>query len=85
MKTSLCPLLAIEHPIVGFSPSEHVAAAISRAASARAGALWFAASPRSATEASASARLTRSMVAIPVTAAMTAIAMTRMPPRSSTT
>jgi NAD(P)H-dependent flavin oxidoreductase YrpB (nitropropane dioxygenase family) len=31
MKTSLCPLLGIEHPIVGFSPSEHVAAAISRA------------------------------------------------------
>ena len=31
MKTSLCPLLGIEHPIVGFSPSEHAAAAISRA------------------------------------------------------
>jgi NAD(P)H-dependent flavin oxidoreductase YrpB (nitropropane dioxygenase family) len=31
MKTSLCPLLGIEHPIVGFSPSEHVAAAVSRA------------------------------------------------------
>ena len=31
MKTSLGPLLGIEHPIVGFSPSEHVAAAISRA------------------------------------------------------
>jgi NAD(P)H-dependent flavin oxidoreductase YrpB (nitropropane dioxygenase family) len=31
MKTALCPLLGIEHPIVGFSPSEHVAAAISRA------------------------------------------------------
>jgi NAD(P)H-dependent flavin oxidoreductase YrpB (nitropropane dioxygenase family) len=31
MRTSLCPLLGIEHPIVGFSPSEHVAAAISRA------------------------------------------------------
>jgi len=30
MKTTLCPLLGIEHPIVGFSPSEHVAAAISR-------------------------------------------------------
>jgi NAD(P)H-dependent flavin oxidoreductase YrpB (nitropropane dioxygenase family) len=30
MKTALCPLLGIEHPIVGFSPSEHVAAAISR-------------------------------------------------------
>jgi len=30
MRTSLCPLLGIEHPIVGFSPSEHVAAAISR-------------------------------------------------------
>ena len=31
MRTSLCALLGIEHPIVGFSPSEHVAAAISRA------------------------------------------------------
>ena len=31
MRTSLCRLLDIEHPIVGFSPSEHVAAAISRA------------------------------------------------------
>src|SRR5206468_11669418 len=31
VRTSLCPLLGIEHPIVGFSPSEHVAAAISRA------------------------------------------------------
>ncbi len=31
MRTSLCPLLGIEHPILGFSPSEHVAAAISRA------------------------------------------------------
>ena len=31
MRTSLCPLLGIEYPIVGFSPSEHVAAAISRA------------------------------------------------------
>ena len=31
MRTSLGPLLGIEHPIVGFSPSEHVAAAISRA------------------------------------------------------
>ncbi len=31
MRTPLCPLLDIEHPIVGFSPSEHVAAAISRA------------------------------------------------------
>ena len=31
MRTSLCALLDIEHPIVGFSPSEHVAAAISRA------------------------------------------------------
>jgi NAD(P)H-dependent flavin oxidoreductase YrpB (nitropropane dioxygenase family) len=30
MKTMLCSLLGIEHPIVGFSPSEHVAAAISR-------------------------------------------------------
>ena len=31
MRTALCDLLGIEHPIVGFSPSEHVAAAISRA------------------------------------------------------
>ncbi len=31
MRTSLCPLLGIEYPIAGFSPSEHVAAAISRA------------------------------------------------------
>jgi NAD(P)H-dependent flavin oxidoreductase YrpB (nitropropane dioxygenase family) len=31
MRTSACPLLGIEHPIVGFTPSEHVAAAISRA------------------------------------------------------
>ncbi|HEV2241164.1 MAG TPA: nitronate monooxygenase family protein [Streptosporangiaceae bacterium] len=31
MRTSLCQLLDIEHPIVGFTPSEHVAAAISRA------------------------------------------------------
>jgi len=31
VRTALCDLLGIEHPIVGFSPSEHVAAAISRA------------------------------------------------------
>jgi len=31
VRTSLCDLLSIEHPIVGFTPSEHVAAAISRA------------------------------------------------------
>ena len=31
MRTPLCGLLGIEHPIVGFTPSEHVAAAISRA------------------------------------------------------
>ena len=31
MRTSLCTLLDIEHPIAGFTPSEHVAAAISRA------------------------------------------------------
>jgi NAD(P)H-dependent flavin oxidoreductase YrpB (nitropropane dioxygenase family) len=31
VRTSLCDLLGIEHPIVGFSPSEHVAAAVSRA------------------------------------------------------
>src|ERR1022692_1428277 len=30
-RTSLCELLGIEHPIVGFTPSEHVAAAISKA------------------------------------------------------
>jgi len=30
VRTSLCDLLGIEHPIVGFTPSEHVAAAISR-------------------------------------------------------
>ncbi|MDQ1646217.1 MAG: hypothetical protein QOJ50_2401, partial [Cryptosporangiaceae bacterium] len=30
MRTALCTLLGIDHPIVGFSPSEHVAAAISR-------------------------------------------------------
>jgi NAD(P)H-dependent flavin oxidoreductase YrpB (nitropropane dioxygenase family) len=30
IRTPLCDLLGIEHPIVGFSPSEHVAAAISR-------------------------------------------------------
>jgi NAD(P)H-dependent flavin oxidoreductase YrpB (nitropropane dioxygenase family) len=30
-RTALCDLLGIAHPIVGFSPSEHVAAAISRA------------------------------------------------------
>ncbi|HSZ41666.1 MAG TPA: nitronate monooxygenase family protein [Trebonia sp.] len=30
MRTSLCEVLGIEHPIVGFTPSEHVAAAISR-------------------------------------------------------
>ena len=30
MRTPLCDLLGIEHPIVGFTPSEHVAAAISR-------------------------------------------------------
>ncbi len=29
--TPLCDLLGIEHPVVGFTPSEHVAAAISRA------------------------------------------------------
>ena len=29
--TPLCDLLGIEHPIVGFTPSEHVAAAVSRA------------------------------------------------------
>lgn len=31
MRTSLCDLLGIDLPIVGFTPSEHVAAAISRA------------------------------------------------------
>jgi NAD(P)H-dependent flavin oxidoreductase YrpB (nitropropane dioxygenase family) len=31
VRTALCALLGIEHPIVGFTPSEHVAAAISRA------------------------------------------------------
>jgi NAD(P)H-dependent flavin oxidoreductase YrpB (nitropropane dioxygenase family) len=31
MHTSLCDQLGIEHPIIGFTPSEHVAAAISRA------------------------------------------------------
>ncbi|MGH3734104.1 MAG: NAD(P)H-dependent flavin oxidoreductase [Micromonosporaceae bacterium] len=31
MRTPLCDRLGIEHPIVGFTPSEHVAAAISRA------------------------------------------------------
>lgn len=31
MRTALCETLGITHPIVGFSPSEHVAAAISRA------------------------------------------------------
>lgn len=31
MRTSLCDRFGIEHPIFGFSPSEHVAAAISRA------------------------------------------------------
>jgi NAD(P)H-dependent flavin oxidoreductase YrpB (nitropropane dioxygenase family) len=31
MRTALCDALGIAHPIVGFSPSEHVAAAISRA------------------------------------------------------
>jgi NAD(P)H-dependent flavin oxidoreductase YrpB (nitropropane dioxygenase family) len=31
VRTSLCDVLGIEHPIVGFTPSEHVAAAISRA------------------------------------------------------
>lgn len=30
MRTALCDTLGIQHPIVGFSPSEHVAAAISR-------------------------------------------------------
>ncbi|WP_020671828.1 NAD(P)H-dependent flavin oxidoreductase [Amycolatopsis nigrescens] len=31
MRTSLCDTLGIEHPILGFTPSEHVAAALSRA------------------------------------------------------
>jgi NAD(P)H-dependent flavin oxidoreductase YrpB (nitropropane dioxygenase family) len=31
VRTALCDLLGIEHPIVGFTPSEHVAAAVSRA------------------------------------------------------
>jgi NAD(P)H-dependent flavin oxidoreductase YrpB (nitropropane dioxygenase family) len=31
IRTPLCDVLGIEHPIVGFTPSEHVAAAISRA------------------------------------------------------
>ena len=31
LRTSLCDLLGVEHPVVGFSPSEHVAAAVSRA------------------------------------------------------
>jgi NAD(P)H-dependent flavin oxidoreductase YrpB (nitropropane dioxygenase family) len=31
MRTVVCDLLGIDHPIVGFTPSEHVAAAISRA------------------------------------------------------
>jgi NAD(P)H-dependent flavin oxidoreductase YrpB (nitropropane dioxygenase family) len=31
MRTSICDTLGIEHPILGFTPSEHVAAAISRA------------------------------------------------------
>ncbi|QGK70361.1 nitronate monooxygenase [Allosaccharopolyspora coralli] len=31
MRTALCETFGIEHPIVGFTPSEHVAAAISRA------------------------------------------------------
>src|SRR5580700_2062673 len=31
MRTELCEQLGIEHPIFGFTPSEHVAAAISRA------------------------------------------------------
>jgi NAD(P)H-dependent flavin oxidoreductase YrpB (nitropropane dioxygenase family) len=31
MRTSLCDKLGIDYPIVGFTPSEHVAAAISRA------------------------------------------------------
>ncbi|WP_236788379.1 nitronate monooxygenase family protein [Amycolatopsis sp. GM8] len=31
MRTELCERLGIEHPIIGFTPSEHVAAAISKA------------------------------------------------------
>jgi NAD(P)H-dependent flavin oxidoreductase YrpB (nitropropane dioxygenase family) len=31
MRTALCDTLGVAHPIVGFTPSEHVAAAISRA------------------------------------------------------
>ena len=31
VRTTLCGRLGIEHPIVGFTPSEHVAAAVSRA------------------------------------------------------
>ncbi|CRK59570.1 Enoyl-[acyl-carrier-protein] reductase [FMN] [Alloactinosynnema sp. L-07] len=31
MRTVLCDLVGVDHPIVGFTPSEHVAAAISRA------------------------------------------------------
>jgi NAD(P)H-dependent flavin oxidoreductase YrpB (nitropropane dioxygenase family) len=31
VRTPICDLLGIEHPIIGFTPSEHVAAAISRA------------------------------------------------------
>ena len=31
VRTPLCDLLGIEYPVVGFSPSEHVAAAVSRA------------------------------------------------------
>ena len=31
MRAPICDLLGIEHPIVGFTPAEHVAAAISRA------------------------------------------------------
>ena len=31
LRTALCDRLGIEHPIVGFTPSEHVAAAVSRA------------------------------------------------------
>ncbi|MFC4069160.1 NAD(P)H-dependent flavin oxidoreductase [Actinoplanes subglobosus] len=31
MRTDLCEVLGVDHPIVGFSPSEHVVAAISRA------------------------------------------------------
>jgi NAD(P)H-dependent flavin oxidoreductase YrpB (nitropropane dioxygenase family) len=30
-RTPLCDLIGIEHPLVGFTPSEHVAAAVSRA------------------------------------------------------